>query len=111
MAEAFSDNVMYAEMVKPHESVELANEALAKFAEEVYKLRCKFGLADVSIIVKDSIVSSGNFMWNAHFGNELEQETMAAWHLGRSSGERQDFVRKAMEIGSKEAISLPKKRK
>lgn len=87
--EQFSDVEMYAEMVNPFKSAEHANSALTAFFDEVYELRCKHKLANVSVIVKDSISDDGSeFMCNAHFGNELEREAMAAWHLGRSYGER-----------------------
>lgn len=92
-----TDNEMYAEMLKPHESAEKANEALEAFYEELYQLRCKYKLADIAVIVQDSIVESGQFLWSAHCGNIDCQEVMAAWHLGQMQADRQDRVRRALE--------------
>ena len=97
MARTKVDNAMYAEMLKPHESAAKANEALEKFYDELYELRCKYKLADVAVIVQDSVADSGPFLWSAHCGNIDSQEVMAAWHLGQMQADRQDRVRRALD--------------
>jgi hypothetical protein len=97
MARTKVDGAMYAAMVIPHETAEKANAALEGFYDELYELRCKYKLADIAVIVQDSIADSGMFLWSAHCGNIDSLEVMAAWHLGQVQADRQDRVRKALD--------------
>ena len=93
------DDKTYYELSKPFEDSGQADNALRSFFDELYELRVKHGLADVSVVVKDAIEGSGSFMANFHCGSEIEQEAMAAWLFGRVQGDRQDLVRRANEAG------------
>lgn len=101
----------YQECCVPFPSAEAANEAIQQFWEEVFDLRCKYKLAHVSVIIKDQIAGSGGFITSTHAGNELEQESMAAWHLGNSSSNRQNIIRKAIGQGTEASLKQPENRK
>lgn len=97
MAKRIYDAGMYHKLSEPFESTELCQSALDAFFDELYELRVKHKLADVSVIVQTSIRDSGTVMWSAHCGSDQEKETMAAWHFGQMQADRQDRVRKALE--------------
>lgn len=105
-----NDGDNYRRLSEPFDDVEDANSALTKFWEDLYALRNKHGLANVTVVVKDSVKDSGAFMWSAHCGSSLEEEAMAAWHFGQASSRRQDSIRVALEEGSR-AIAVAKRRK
>lgn len=98
------DEDTYAEMEVPFDTPEEANTALQEFWAAVYELRKKHQLANVSLIVKDSIRGSGIFMWDGHCGSEVDVEPMAAWHFGRASAERQEMIRRATAEGAASSI-------
>lgn len=91
------DPDLYHQLCKPFESAEDAQKALDAFFEEVYALRVKYKLADVSVLVQSSIVGSGPFLWSAHCGSQSEVEGLAAWYFGQAQADRQDRIRRAME--------------
>ncbi len=103
-SETIVDEDLYLEMSTPFDSPEDANTALTEFWKDVYASRKKHRLANVTIVVKDAIKNSGAFMWDAHCGNEIEQEAMAAWRFGRASADRQDLIRRASNEGLRSAI-------
>ena len=96
----FNDADNYAEMMKPHADAEAADTTLKAFFQELYELRNKHRLANVSVIVSDSVSGSGCFYWSGHCGDENQREAMAAWNLGNSSSARQDAIRQAMATGA-----------
>ena len=93
-----NDTEAYSKAVQPFATSEEANTALQTFFQEVRELRNRLGIADVAIIVQDS-VGEGLFHWNAHIGNPVNGEVMAAWHLGTVQAERQEMIREAMRSG------------
>ncbi len=95
---------LYSELSKPFKSGDSANETLQEFLNELYLLRQKHCLADVSVIIKATIKGEGVFLYDAHFGSETEVEAMAAWHFGKASAERQSMIRNAISQGSENAI-------
>ena len=100
---------LYSQCHEPYESGEDADAAFKEFWEEVYKLRCRLRIANVSVIAKDTVIGLGPVMWDSHCGAECEQESMAAWHFGRASEQRQQMIMRAAEIGGKNSIKQPKK--
>lgn len=106
------DASVFQEMAVPFETDDQANEALQGFWKELYELRCKYKLANVAVIVKDSVRSDeACFIWSGHCGNELEQESMAAWFLGHASSRRQEIIRNAVESGAVGSIKNAVNRK
>ena len=102
------DEDRFHEMSKPFKDAETADEAIRSFHEAVYDLRCKYKIANVSVVIKDAVAGQGQFMNHFHAGNQLEEESMAAWHLGMASSDRQEIIRKAMEQGAKNALKEKK---
>lgn len=98
-----------AECYQPKSSAEELQSKLQEFYDGISELRRKCGIANVAIIVKDSIVESGQVYWDGFFGMEVELEMMAAWHFGKAGAERQELVRRAAEHGCRNAIRKPEK--
>lgn len=79
------DDETYAAMCVPFESAEEADQALAAFWAGVYELRCKCRLANVSVIVKDSVRGAGN---SCGTGTAAVKWNSKPWPLGISGGPR-----------------------
>ena len=99
-----NDPDTYAELSRPFATADEADEAIVGFAAEFRELRKKYRLANVLVVIKDTIQDSGPFMVDAACGSALEAEAMAAWLLGRVQGDRQDLIRRATEEGLRGAI-------
>ena len=93
-----SETANYCQMSQPHQSVEHANEALKKFYEKVEQARIEFNIADIIVIVKDSITYEngdvGQFMQHTQFGNESNGVSMAAYAYGQLQSEQREFLNK-----------------
>ena len=106
MSSTSPDPNLYAELCSQQFTAEEVDKALQAFWDEVYELRKKYKLRDVSIIVGGNVAGQGPFMWDAHAGNEAEAESMAAWHLGSTQARRQERIRETMEMALTEAIKV-----
>ena len=88
----FDNEDAYYKASKPFETREQANEAISGFYNEVYELRNKYGIANVSIVIKDTIAGTGGAMSCAFFGNSIENEAMMAYGYGQAVKERQSVI-------------------
>lgn len=83
----------YREMSEPFLSAEKANENIQAFYEEVGRLRKKYKLPDVYVIIQMNYInqegSEGRAVTTAHFGNSAEAATMCAWAYGREKSIQQ----------------------
>ncbi len=109
MSSTEPDPNLYAELCSHQFTAEETDAALKGFWDEVYELRNKYKLRDVSIIVAGNVVGQGPFMWSAHAGNQLDAEAMAAWHLGTTQSRRQEHIREVMERALTDAIKVGKR--
>lgn len=90
----------YEKAAVPFADREAANKALDEFFAELYELRNKYRLANVSVVIRDSISGEGAFLVNAHFGNQVELEGMAAYLYGQAVKERQATMSKLLGMDS-----------
>lgn len=86
----------YREMSKPHASLEEANKEITAFEEAVFELRKKHKIADVYIVISDSMINEegkeGQFFLTFQMGDALKSEGMLAYALGRAQKERQERI-------------------
>jgi hypothetical protein len=106
-----SDPNQYKKCSIPFATAEEANAAVQAFWDDVYELRCKHNLANVSFVIGDSIADSGEFFVCNHIGNSVMYEGMAALMFGQASANRQAAVREMSEIGAKDSIKGAKSKK
>lgn len=106
--ERIVDPDRYAEMSVPFDSGAAANDALKSFWHELYELRVKHGIANVSVIVRDSIKGTGQFFWTGHIGDPMQRESMAAWNLGQAAVDRQNMIASIIEEGGDDGIKRVK---
>lgn len=109
MSSTEPDPNLYAELCSQRFTAEEVDTSLQAFWDEVYELRRKYKLRDVSIVVGGDVAGQGPFMWSAHAGNEAEAETMAAWHLGMTQSRRQERIRETLELALTDAIKVGKR--
>lgn len=109
--EGKSDPEQYRKCSVPFETAEEANAAVQAFWEDMYELRCKHNLANISFVIGDSIADSGEFFVCNHIGNSIMYEGMAALMFGQASAERQASVRRMSEVGSRDAIKGAERKK
>lgn len=89
----------YAKMSVPFENADAANEALAKFFEEIDGIRKKYKIPDVLIVTKGDIVceeGTGSFMQYSNFGNSVNILPMAAYVYGRAEQEHKEIIYKLL---------------
>lgn len=90
----------YHRMSEPHESPDLADEALRKFYEKVSEARKEFKISDILVITKDSVRypdgEIGQFMQHSQYGNLLNGVTMAAYAYGQLQAEHKELVNKLL---------------
>jgi hypothetical protein len=98
------DPDQYRKCSVPFATAEEANAAVQAFWEDVYELRCKHNLANVSFVIGDSIADSGEFFVCNHIGNQTVYEGMAALMYGQASAARQAAVREMLSHGAKDSI-------
>lgn len=97
LREGKDDPKRYLKCAEPFAAKDIATEALKAFMEEVEASREKHLIANVAIIVKDSIDYGddvGSFLVRGFFGNSLEEEGMIAYALGNAQSERQERIYK-----------------
>lgn len=93
------DHKAYDEASQPHESIDAANEALAKFREEFKALRVKYKLQEVGIVVQTNAVSDGikvPLMTDMTFGDPFNAEALFAFGIGSARKDRQALIAKLM---------------
>lgn len=95
-----NDPENYRKMSQPHENEEAAKKALDGFYEQVSEARKKFGIADVLIVVKDSIMHDdgreGVFFHNAQYGAQVNGVAMAAYAYGTLKAEERETISKML---------------
>jgi hypothetical protein len=85
----------YRRNLEPFQSKEEAQKNLALFAEAVSNARNQYNIADVLIVVKDSMVHEGeeeNIMTVTHFGAQTNVIIMAAYAYGRLLKEQEELL-------------------
>lgn len=90
-----SDPKRYAKCSEPFADTDTANAALEAFFDAVGRAREEHLIADVEVIVKDSTgegEATGAFMSSAHFGSQLERESMLAYAFGQAQKDRQRLI-------------------
>lgn len=96
-----NDPENYRKMSQPHENEEAAKKALDGFYEQVSEARKKFGIADVLIVVKDSIMHDdgreGVFfsqcpIWRT--GQRSSYGSLCLWHI--ESRRKRDHIKNAI---------------
>jgi hypothetical protein len=102
----------YHKMSVPHESPDLANEALRGFYDDVEAARKKHKIADILIITKDSVKypdgKIGQFMQHSQYGNSLNAVPMAAFAYGQTQAEHREVINKMLGGGEFEPIKNKK---
>ena len=93
---------------EPFASPEEANEVLRQFFKELYELRVKHKIHNLTVVVGDSY-GTGEFFCSAHFGNPLQAESMAAWRFGEAQAERQAATIKL--IGEGGGVKKPRSKR
>jgi hypothetical protein len=106
-----TDPEQYQKCAVPFATADEANAAIHAFWDEVYELRCKHNIANVSFVILDEIAGSGSFFIYNHIGDQMTAESMAAWMFGQASADRQDLVRKMVESGLEHAIKNAKNKR
>lgn len=107
----FNNPKQYQKCATPFPTVQEADAAVQAFWDEVYELRNKHGIANISFVIYDEIAESGPFFICNHIGDSFKQEPMAAFLFGQAGAARQKLVREMAESGLDEAIkSLKPKR-
>lgn len=90
----------YHKMSEPHESSDKANEALKLFYDKVSEARNECKMADVLIVVKDSVKYSdgkiGGFLHQMQFGNQSNGVSMAAYAYGQLQYEEKELINKLL---------------
>ena len=84
----------YAALLTPL-SKDAANENIEAFFDEIGKLRQKYHIADVLVVIKACVDYDGAVGQAAalcQYGNECEGETLAAYALGRLQAESRQRI-------------------
>lgn len=94
----------YRELSKPFKSQEEADAAIHAFWDELYELRNKHRIPDLTVVlcanVKPEDEDEGTVMLESHMGDELKRETMLAWAFGRAQADRQGNIARLIGKGS-----------
>ena len=95
-----NDPENYYKMSEPHETPDLANEALKNFYADVEVARKKHKIADILLITKDSVKypdgKVGQFMQHSQYGKSLNAELMAAYAYGKTQAEHREMINKIL---------------
>jgi hypothetical protein len=93
-----NDPENYHKMSEPHENPEKVNEALQKFYEKVAEAREEFRIADILVVIKDSVRYEdgdvGQFMQHSQYGDQLNGVSMAAYAYGQLQAEQRELLNK-----------------
>lgn len=95
-----NDPENYRKMSEPHETPDMANEAIKNFYADVEVARNKHKIANILIIIKDSAKYTdgnvGQFMQHSKYGNSLNFEPMAAYGYGKTQAEHREMINKIL---------------
>ena len=83
---------------------EQSEEMLMAFFTDVAMARIKHGIADVHVVVRQTLDCEGDYVSgysSAHLGNEFEAEAMCAWAFARSGADRARLIDTAKARGGK----------
>jgi hypothetical protein len=106
-----SDPDQYRKCSAPFATAEEANAAVQAFWEDVYELRCKHNLANISFVIGDTIADSGEFFVCNHIGTSIMWEGMAALMYGQASAARQAAVRAMLSEGARDSVKNTESKK
>jgi hypothetical protein len=108
------DNELYRELSIPFESVDVANESLQKFCEELYELRKKYRIRELLFVMRVGCKRDDGEEADAtvvnHFGASIQMEGIAAYAYGTLAARRQQYVQDEIEEATR-AIKPPKSRR
>lgn len=82
----------YRKLCEPFPSAAAADEALDAFWLELYELRNKHKIPDLSVVAAVSATAESGeatLMVDVHIGDQLRKESMLAWAFGQAQSERQ----------------------
>ena len=96
MAKAFSNKENFEKCRVPFKDEAVASKILDEFMAGVYKLRVDLGIANVTVIVQDSLETEpdNQLMTYAHFGDTAIAPLMAHWHVGNLERERKEELKR-----------------
>ena len=90
----------YNKLIVPHESKEKVQESLDAFFAKVSAARKEHKIADILVVVKDSLVYDsgeiGTFLFHSQYGNMLNGVEMAAYVYGKLQAEQRERINKLM---------------
>ena len=93
-----NDPANYHKMSEPHSSPDKANEALKLFYQKIEEARKEFQIADILIIIKDSVCyedgNVGQFMQHGQYGSQANGAAMAAYAYGQLQAEQRELLNK-----------------
>ena len=90
----------YRKLCEPFPSAEAAEDALNAFWEELYELRNKHRIPDLTVVARANFASDdddeASVMVDVHCGDRLQKEPMLAWAFGRAQADRQAEIGRLM---------------
>lgn len=108
------DNELYRELSVPFDNVDVANESLTKFCEELYELRAKYRIRELLFVMRFGCKREDGDEADAtvvnHFGASIQMEGIAAYAYGTLAARRQQYIQNEIEDATR-AIKTPKSRK
>ena len=105
MAKAFNNKENFEKCRVPFKDEAVASKILDQFMAGVYKLRVDLGIANVTVIVQDSLETEpdNQLMTYAHYGDTAMVPLMAHWHVGNLERERKAELQR---IASKAELGI-----
>ena len=94
-----NDPKKYRAMCVPFESIEAANAALLAFQNELYELRCKHRIRDLSFAIEIDIVNADTeegespARVSGHLGSSVKRLELAAYAFGSARTEHEQLLR------------------
>lgn len=102
MSKTIKDSANYRKLSEPMATSQEADAALEAFWEELYELRNKHRITDVSIVFRVNYLADdgqeASVTSTAHYGDVNNHEAMMAFGLGQAAAERQERVGKMIEM-------------
>lgn len=88
---------LYRELSEPFASFDVLNAAISAFVDEVYELRVKHKLPDVTLVISGNVALDADDETStatyAHFGNPDRAVQMLAYALGREEEQQLALLR------------------
>jgi hypothetical protein len=88
----------YRQMWEPFSDSKAADETLKLFFDGVYRLRNELGIADVVLVIRDSIADAdreggeGLFLTMQTIGDSLKAQSMLAWAFGKAQADDKNRI-------------------